>query len=178
MIPMRAAALFASVIIAPALGLAQSNAAQGNAVQSNAKSATASPARPLQAVRAIISQSEDGIPLPGGNEFQPGDVIFFSFQVENYRISPTGKVDLVGHMQAFDAKGAPVAPADEQMIGTSVNAEDKDWKPKLRLQLQLPSIAQPGAWKIRYDVTDRQTRQSVRIGADIRRRWQGRGTGH
>ena len=99
--------------------------------------------------------------MQAGSEFQPGDIIFFSFQVENYRISPAGKVDLVGHMQAFDPKGVAVAPADEQMIGTSISAEDKDWKPKLRLQLQLPSIAQPGTYKIKYDVTDRQTRQSA-----------------
>jgi hypothetical protein len=151
---MRPAALFALLVIAPALVV------QGNA-QTSPRSAAAPNTKPLQTVRAVISQSEDGIPLQPGGEFQPGDITFFSFQVENYRVGPTGKVDLVGHMQAFDAKGVPIAPADEQTIGTSVSEEDKDWKPKLRLQVQLPSIAQPGTYRIKYDVTDRQTRQTA-----------------
>lgn len=135
--------------------------AQTLSAQSNAKSAPAAPARPLQVLRAAISQSEDGIPLQSGDNFRPGDIAFFSFQVENYRVGPTGKVDLVGHMQAFDPKGVAIAPADEETIGTSVSEEDKDWKPKLRLQLQLPSIAPPGTYKIKYEVTDRQTHQNA-----------------
>jgi hypothetical protein len=148
---MRAAAVSAFLLLAPAL-FAQSSAKAG---------AAASSGKPLQIVRPVISQSEDGPALPGGIDFQPGDVAFFSFQVENYRVSPTGKVDLVGHMQAFDAKGVAIAPVDEEMIGTSLADEDKEWKPKLRLQLQLPSIAQPGTYRIKYEVTDRQSRQSA-----------------
>lgn len=114
----------------------------------------------LQTVRPVISQSDDG-PSLGGAEFQPGDIAFFSFQVENYKVSPAGKVDLVGHMQAFDPTGAPIVPRDEEAIGTSVSVEDKDWKPKLRLQLQLPSIAPPGQYKVKYEVTDQQTHQTA-----------------
>jgi hypothetical protein len=147
---MRSAALLASLAIAPAL-----------LAQSSPKSTPAPGTKPLQTVRPVISQSEDGLPLQSGADFQPGDIAFFSFLVENYRVGPTGKVDLVGHMQAFDPKGVAIVPADEQMIGTSVGDEDKNWKPKLRLQVQLPSIAQPGTYRIKYDVTDRQTRQSA-----------------
>jgi len=136
---MRIAALPALLVFAPAL-IAQT--------------------RPLQAARPVISQSEDGPPI-GTGEFQPGDIAFFSFQVENYKVSPTGKVDLVGHMQTFDPKGTAIAPRDEEVIGTSVSVEDKDWKPKLRMQLQLPSIAPPGQYKVKYEVTDQQTHQTA-----------------
>lgn len=146
----RYAALSACLAIAPAL-----------VAQSSPKVSPAFPAKPLQTVHAAISQSEDGTPVQAGTDFQPGDMAFFSFQVENYRVGATGKVDLAGHMQAFDANGVPIAPADEQTIGTSVSAEDKEWKPKLRLQVQLPSIAQPGTYTIKYDVTDRQTKQTA-----------------
>ena len=148
---MRRAAVYAFLMVAPALF------AQGPA----RPAAAASGAKPLVTVRPVISQYEDGPALPAGSDFQPGDITFFSFQVENYRISPAGKVDLVGHMQAFDPKGVAIAPVDEQVIGTSLSDEDKEWKPKLRSQLQLPSIAQPGAYKIKYEVTDRQSRQSA-----------------
>jgi hypothetical protein len=147
---MRRAAVSAFLMLAPALF-----------AQTSARPAAAPGAKPLQTVRAVISQSEDGPALPAGTDFQPGDIVFFSFQVENYRISPTGKVDLAGHIQAFDPKGIAIAPADEEVIGTSISDEDKEWKPKIRLQFQLPSIAQPGAYRIKYDVTDRQSRQSA-----------------
>ncbi len=71
--------------------------------------------------------------LGKGAVFQPGDMVFFSFQVENYRMGLTGKVQLTGHIQAFDPNGTPIMPRDEELIGTTVSEEDKDWKPKLRL---------------------------------------------
>jgi hypothetical protein len=115
----------------------------------------------LKVVRAVISQSEDGPALGGGPAFQPGDVAFFSFQVENYRTGTTGKVQLTGHVEVFDPKGTPIVPRDEEVIGTTVSQEDKDWKPKLRSQIQIPSIAPPGDYRIKYEVADQQSRQTA-----------------
>ncbi len=121
--------------------------------------------RPRHAIsgiaRAVISQSEDGPAIENGAAFQAGDIAFFSFQVENYKIGPTGKIQLTGHIEVFDPKGTPIIPRDEQAIGTSVSEEDKDWKPKLRMQIQIPSIAPPGNYKIKFDATDQQTRQTA-----------------
>jgi hypothetical protein len=115
----------------------------------------------LKIVRPVISQSEDGPPLEPGTSFQPGDIAFFSFQVENYKISPTGKVQLTGHIEGLDPAGKAVQPKDEEIIGTSVGEEDKNWKPKLRVQIQIPSIAPPGNYKVRFDVLDQQTKQTA-----------------
>src|ERR1700750_1398320 len=90
-------------------------------------------AQTLTVVRAIVAQSEDGPSLENGSSFQPGDTVFFSFQIENYKTGATGKVQLTGHIQALDAKGTPIIPVDEEVIGTSVSEEDKEWKPKMRL---------------------------------------------
>jgi hypothetical protein len=129
------------------------------ALAPSAYSQSASPA--ITAVRAVVSQSEDGPALENGSSFQPGDMVFFSFQVENYKIGPTGKVQLTGHIQVSDPKGTPVTPRDEEVIGTAISEEDKNWKPKLRLQVQLPSIAPPGNYTIQFDVTDQQTHQTA-----------------
>jgi len=115
----------------------------------------------IRITRPVISQSEDGPALETGLSFQPGDVAFFSFQVENYKTGTTGKVQLTGHIEVFDPKGTPVVPRDEEVIGTSLSEEDKEWKPKLRLQIQLPSIAPPGNYRVKFDVTDQQTHQSA-----------------
>jgi hypothetical protein len=107
-----------------------------------------------------MSESEDG-PAAGGDGFRSGEQVFFSFQVENYKTGTTGKIQLTGHIEAFDPSGIPVSPREEVVIGTTVSEEDKAWKPKLRSQIQVPSIAPPGNYKIKYDVTDLQTKQSA-----------------
>src|SRR5580693_5124194 len=125
------------------------------------------PAQTLRVVRAVVSQSEDGPAIGNGGNganglaFQPGDLAFFSFQVENYKTGTTGKVQLTGHIEAFDPKGKPIVPRDEEVIGTTVSQEDKDWKPKLRLPIQIPSIAPPGDYRVKFEVTDQQTRQTA-----------------
>jgi hypothetical protein len=127
-------------------------AAQSTSAQSNSA---------LKISRPVISQSEDGPAVERGLTFQPGDVAFFSFQVENYKLGTTGKIQLTGHIEVFDPKGTPVVPRDEEVVGTSVSEEDKNWKPKLRLQIQLPSIAPPGEYKVKFDVLDQQTKQTA-----------------
>lgn len=115
----------------------------------------------LKVTNAIVSESEDGPAFAQGVVFQPGDMLFFSFQVENYRMGLTGKVQLTGHIQAFDAAGTPIVPREEEPIATTVSEEDKNWKPKLRLPIQLPSIAPPGNYTIRFEALDEQSHQTA-----------------
>ena len=118
-------------------------------------------AQSLRVDRAVVSRSEDGPALEKGVEFQPGDMAFFSFQVENYRMGLTGKVQLAGHVEVFDVNGTPILPRDEELIGTTLSQEDKNWKPRMRLQIQLPSLAPPGNYTIRFEATDQQSHQSA-----------------
>ena len=141
--------VFASVLIAPAFA------------QNGAQNKPAPAAATLKLTRAAISQSEDGPAVENGTAFLAGDLAFFSFQVENYKTGTTGKVQLTGHIQAFDPNGTAIVPRDEEVIGTTVSQEDKDWKPKLRLPIQIPSIAPPGNYTIKFEVTDQQTRQTA-----------------
>jgi hypothetical protein len=129
--------------------------------QTGAQASPSPAARTIRVVRPVVSQSEDGPAIGNGPAFLPGDIAFFSFQVENYRIGTTGKVQLTGHIEVSDSKGVHIVPRDEEVIGTSVSEEDKDWKPKLRMQIQIPSIAPPGNYRIQFDVTDQQTRQTA-----------------
>jgi hypothetical protein len=115
----------------------------------------------LKVTHAVVSESEDGPAFAKGAVFLPGDILFFSFQVENYRMGLTGKVQITGHVQAFDPAGTPIIHRDEELIGTTVSEEDKDWKPKLRLQIQMPSIAPPGNYTIRFEALDQQSHQTA-----------------
>ncbi len=111
----------------------------------------------LRIVGATVSQIEDGQPL-GTGTLAPGETAFFSFELENYKVGPNGEVRLTGHVQAFDPHGTPINAPDEIVIGTTISEEDKNWKPKMRSQVQIPPIAPGGTYSIRYDVTDGQTK--------------------
>jgi len=149
---MRAWAVFALPVLALA-PFAQTTA------QKPAQTAPVGPS--LRVARAAISQSEDGPALGSGLAFEPGDLAFFSFLVENYKMGTTGKVQLTGHIEAFDPRGTPIVPRDEEVIGTTLSQEDKDWKPKLRSQIQIPSIAPPGNYRVKHEVTDQQAHQTA-----------------
>jgi hypothetical protein len=115
----------------------------------------------LKVTNAVVSDSEDGPAFAQGAVFQPGDMLFFSFQMENYRMGLTGKVQLTGHTQAFDPAGTPIIPRDEELIGTTMSEEDKNWKPRIRVQFQLPAIAPPGNYIIRFEALDEQSHQTA-----------------
>jgi hypothetical protein len=151
--------VFASALLAQSAGQNNAQSASQNSAQSASHSVPSGPT--LKLTRAVISQSEDGPAVENDAAFQAGDLAYFSFQVENYKTGTTGKVQLTGHIEAFDPKGKPIVPRDEEVIGTTVSQEDKDWKPKLRLPIQIPSIAPPGDYRVKFEVTDQQTRQTV-----------------
>ena len=111
--------------------------------------------------RPVAAQFEDGPPL-GALRLVPGEVLYFSFFADGFRKSAdTKKVELTGHVQVFDPNGIAVAPTEDILIMTELSAEDKDWKPKLRAAISLPPIAPPGVYKVKYSVTDEQSKQTA-----------------
>lgn len=115
----------------------------------------------LKAAHPVVSQFEDGQPVDASQPFVPGETLFFSFVAEGYKTGDTGQVGLTAHFEAFDPAGVPIMPRDEEVIGTTLSQEDKGWIPKFRTQFQLPSIAPPGSYRIRYEVADQQSGQST-----------------
>jgi hypothetical protein len=107
----------------------------------------------------IVSQFEDGDPVQG--KLVVGELAFFRFTVANFKVSEDGKVKITGHAQLFDSRGAAVAPPEELGIASSLRDEDKDWRPRVHAQFQLPGIAPPGAYRIRFDAVDEQTHQKA-----------------
>ncbi len=115
----------------------------------------------LQIVNIVISDSEDGPPLPPSQKLVPGETAFVRFDVAGFKTSDEGRVQLTGRVQVSDSRRSPIAPRDEIVIGTSLRDEDKNWKPRMRSQVQIPPIAPPGAYRVRCEVTDEQTHSII-----------------
>src|SRR4051812_10220391 len=111
---------------------------------------TSAPPAALKVGNAIAAQFEDGPPL-GSLHLVPGEVVYFSFTVENFTKSPTRKVSLTGHIQVFDPTGVSIFPADEIPLMTTLSEEDKNYRPKLRSAIAIPPIARRGTYKVKYD---------------------------
>lgn len=109
----------------------------------------------------IVSQFEDGPPVPAGQKLVSGETGYFRFSAAGFKTMESGRVQLTGHAQVFDPLGTPVMPQDEVAIATSLRDEDKDWKPFLKFQFQLPPIARPGVYRIKYEVTDDQSKKTA-----------------
>ncbi len=118
-------------------------------------------AQNLTVTSPVVSQSEDGPSIEGSQAFQAGELIFFSFQADHYKPNSLGKVQLSGHVEAFDPAGKLIATKDEVAVSGTLSDEDKSWKPKLRSQIQIPPLVPAGKYRIKYDVTDLQTKQTA-----------------
>jgi hypothetical protein len=115
----------------------------------------------LQVSNPIVSQFEDGGSIPAGQKLVPGETVYFRFSAAGFKTSESGRVQLTGHAQAIDPEGAAIIPRDEVVVATSLRDEDKEWKPVLRFQFQIPSIARPGTYHIRFEATDDQTKKTA-----------------
>ncbi len=114
----------------------------------------------LKVGNPVAAQFEDGPPL-GSLHLVPGEVVYFSFTVENFTKTPTRKVAMTGHIQVFDPAGVPIFPADEIPLMTTLSEEDKNYRPKMRDAVAIPPIAPRGTYKVKYDVTDDQSHQTA-----------------
>ena len=97
----------------------------------------APPAKQLKILRPLLQQFDGGPPLPVGTPFLTGDVVFLSFQIAGYEVSPESKVDLAYTVEAVDPDGVPVVEPAHGNIATQVSAEDKNWLPIVRESVPL-----------------------------------------
>jgi hypothetical protein len=108
----------------------------------------------LRIVMPGIQQSDGGAPVPPGFTHIAGEILFFSFQVDGYRVSPQLKVRLGYKIEALDPKGVPIVEPVESVLDTEISEEDKEWKPKVRHQIPVPPLALPGDYQIKVQIKD------------------------
>lgn len=105
-------------------------------------------------INAAPHETEDGPPLAKRSQFQPGETVFFSFQLSGYGESPLKQVRLTYRIDAVDPAGVHIMEPVESIFDATLHDEDKHWLPKLRAPIAIPPFAPSGVYKITTTVTD------------------------
>jgi hypothetical protein len=111
-------------------------------------------AAPLAVVRPTVSDRDGGAAVPGSFVHDPGETMFFSFQVDGYTASSADRVHLSYKLDAFDSHGVRIMEPVAAEIEETLSPEDKNWKPTVRQEIVIPPLADSGTYKIAISVTD------------------------
>ena len=109
---------------------------------------------PLAIVNPTVSDRDGGAAVPGSYPHDPGETMFFSFQVDGYTASSGDRVHLTYKMDALDPNGVPLMDPVAAEIEETLAPEDKNWKPTVRHEIIIPPLAGSGTYKIAISVTD------------------------
>jgi hypothetical protein len=118
-------------------------------------------AGPFRVIDSGIHQSEDGPLVAKDTTFTPGEVFFYSCRLDGYRASPEKKVSIQYEISAVDPNGVAIVEPAASKIEVELAQEDKDWKPKLRLTVFIPPLADSGVYKIRVSAKDTLSGEAV-----------------
>jgi hypothetical protein len=108
----------------------------------------------LAVVRPTVSDRDGGAAVPGSFVHDPGETMFFSFQVDGFTASSGDRVHLTYKLEAFDPHGVRLMEPVAAEIEETLAPEDKNWKPTVRHEIEIPPLAESGTYKIAISVAD------------------------
>ena len=117
----------------------------------------------LQLVQTAVSDIDGGPPNPASFEYRPGQVVYFTCRVSGYTQDKEQQVHLAYSVQAFDARGVPVAEISKNNLNAEATPQDKEWLPKIEAAISLPSLLFSGDYKIVAKVDDLVAKTSAEL---------------
>lgn len=118
-------------------------------------------AAPLRIIHVGIHQIEDGPSVGDRVKFIPGETVYVSFDVENYTETKEQSVSVSWIVNASDPKGIAIIPPAPGKKQATLQPEDKDWMPRIRQSIAVPSPAPGGDYSVHIQVTDETSRQTA-----------------
>jgi hypothetical protein len=113
----------------------------------------------LSAVNVRLHEHEDGLPVPAGQAFRASETVYLSFQISGFQATEDDHIHLVYEISTTDPAGKAVGPVKSGKIEAELAPEDKkkgkQWMPKVRYEIQLPSTPAPGSYKIQIQLNDK-----------------------
>jgi hypothetical protein len=121
---------------------------------------------------AWVQAQEDGSRAAAGYRFQPGDTVYFSFQVSGYKTEggefQERKLSLSWEVTVADPQGLPLVEPAGGTVKTTISLEDRLWKPIARRSFVIPGYAPGGQYRIRVVVRDELAHQETSQDVDFR----------
>jgi hypothetical protein len=118
-------------------------------------------AEPLRIIHIGIHQIEDGPAVGDRVKFVPGETVYVSFDVENYARTKEESVSISWVINAADPKGIAIIPPAPGKKQANLTPEDKEWLPRIRQSIAVPSPAPGGDYSVHVQVTDENSKQTA-----------------
>jgi hypothetical protein len=116
---------------------------------------------PLHIIHLGVQQSEDGPAVGDRVKFVPGETVYVSFDVENYTLTKENSVAVSWVVTATDPKGIPVVAPASGRKQANLQPEDKNWLPRGRQSIVVPSPAPGGTYSLHIKVTDENSKDTA-----------------
>jgi hypothetical protein len=123
--------------------------------------------RPLAAINPLLQQYEDGPAVARDFKFLAGETVFFSFQVQGYRVSSDEKVLLSYRIRMVDSDQLPLAEPQDGKLENVVTSMDQEWLPRIRYSILVPPYVPPGTYRILAVIKDEVGGKEAEVSADI-----------
>jgi len=110
----------------------------------------------LSVAAPLLAQFDGGPAAPAGYAFGSGEPIFLSFDVTGFKPSADDdpKVDLAWQCTAVDGAGLALLAPARGTVKVELAPEDKNWRPRVRVEIALPQALASGQGELRVEVTD------------------------
>ena len=114
------------------------------------------PAAPkqLSIEQPAIQQFDGGPNLASDFRFAAGESVYFEFAIRNYKRSEDDKISLSWNAEVRDSAGIRLILPLFGKVTEELAPEDKEWVPKVRFEIPIPSHALSGKYSIAILVTD------------------------
>jgi hypothetical protein len=111
----------------------------------------------LEVVDPVVAQFDGGPKVPEEYAFREGESIFFRFDVAGYKAA--GEEDRNLHLawecKASDPQGVLLTKPESGEVRAGLAEEDKNWKPRVRLEIPLPFALLTGSGELTIHVQDK-----------------------
>jgi len=97
---------------------------------------------------------EDGPTIPTPPSYAAGETLFFSCHVAGFSKTPKETIALEWKVEAVDDTGTLLAKPAADKLAIELAPEDREWKPKIRYEAELPTTALCSQCKLRISVKD------------------------
>ena len=118
-------------------------------------------AGPLTIIHVGIHQIEDGPAVGDQVKFVPGETVYLSFDVQNFFETNQQSVSVSWVVDAADPKGVPIIEPAHGKKEANLAPEDKQWMPRIRQSITVPSPAPGGTYSVHIQITDDNSKQTA-----------------